>query len=955
MAVDPTPNQTVITLKNCAGLSGAFEYACKWTGQSNSRPWGYPADGFDFAPELDLDLLGKTGVDLPSVVIPNNATRAIGQIEVLAVSGIFLAPLMWNTSSFLRLGTATVPQLGYAEVISNGVTTVTVKWIALPTNNGTVAGYIVRENGKWASYEQVRVLTPYLPQNDIEPPPAGGGTIWQAKLHSPYKTPNAAYAAGGQRLTLPAPYVLPGEVTTFDDLALFLPLTRREGIDGYGISEVADSTFSGVGTPTGHPILDITAGVFTFANAISATATLAGAYLIVDWESAGATKRSWARISTNNTTTFTPDAASWLGDGVPADPSSLAVTFDTATDEVIWTANGFANGDRVWFSGGTPPGGVTFGRVYFVRNKNGADRFQIAESMTNAIVDIAAGAVAVVGTRVWGFTCWVPHWRDSPYAWVPGPEFAYPNEDQQPRQPCHNRARGRVAWAYNDGQLAPMDGVADSKYGAMLPFAYRVGASIGKPMHMVALGFNSASLAPAPNPNYWAYPGIIGWWNYEQFAFATGLEDSNSALSKRWKRLTTFIAPQALIAAGSDKQLRYLAHCHVQGESDSLRDGGRELYLATITQFKEWSRRADIEAGLSPFAGGAKMPFAQPLLTIDPWEIDAPGGTYQGGGSDTDGILNNAIREAHTTDEFAGYTLTEDIPKLRYNNGTVDNAHFAGQGYSVQGARLAALILDILEHAIAHGSDALTTTTHPRLLRICNLALMYVGENQTEVTSLSGTSTLVRLLNAVLPEARNLLLSMKQWSWALREEPATKVHHTNPRYLYAYAVPGRAVSVIEIVPPTAAEGEITPTSVSAAQISPFTEVPAMAEKAPFVIERSPSGHRVLYTNVGELPGDVSVRVISDGVLHPERLPRRPTLRYVDKVVDPDRYSESFASALSWLLASMLAPALIKGDKGEAVAQRCLGKCSGFLRTSAASETVQRQQPTEFIPAHLKAR
>lgn len=954
MAVDPTPNQTVITLKNCAGLSGAFEYCGIWTGQSNSRPWGYPVDGFDFAPELDLDLLGKTGVDLPGVVIPDNATRAIGQMEVLAVTGIFLAPLMWNTSTHLRLGTNVAPQLGYAEVISNSFTSVTVKWIALPTNNTTVAGYLVRENGKWASYEQVRVLTPYLPQNDIEPPAAGGGATWGAKLHAPYKTPNTAYAAGGQRLTLPAPYVLPGAVTTFDDLALFLPLTRREGIDGFGISEIADSTFTGSGAPTGHPILDITAGVFTFANAVSATTTLAGAYLIVDWESAGATKRSWSRVTTNATTTFNTDLAAWLGDGVPDDPASSAVTFDTATEEVIWVGNGLANGDRVTFTGTTPPGGVTFGRVYYVRNKNGADRFQIAESMTNAIVNLAAGAVAVVGTRVWGFTCWVPHWKDNPHAWIPGPEFAYPNEDQQPKQPCHNRPRGRIVWAYNDGALTPMDGIADSKFGAMLPFAFRVGASIGKRMHMVALGFNSASLAPAPNPNYWAYPGVIGWWNYEQFAFTTALEDSNSALSKRLKRLVTVIAPAALLAEVNAKPLRFLSHCHVQGESDSLRDGARELYLATITQFKEWSRNNAIDAGLNPFAGGAKMAFAQPLLTIDPWEIDAPGGTYQGGGADTEGLLNNAIREALATDEFSGYTLTEDIPKLRYLNGTVDNAHFAGQGYAVQGARLAALILDILEHALAHGSDALGST-HPRLLRIANLALLYLGENAYQITSLTENTTQARLVAAMLPEARNLLLSMKQWSWAMREEPATQVHHKHPQWLYAYAVPGRAVTVVEIVPPTASDNEIDVSRLTGARLASTSVSSIPRTPEPFKIEGSPSGHRVLYTNVAELAGDVTVRVISDGVLHPERLPRRPTLRYVDKVVDPDRYSDSFASALSWLLASMLAPALIKGQQGEAVATRCLQKCAGFVRASAANETVQRQMPSEYIPPHLANR
>lgn len=1068
------------SLKNASGLSNDFEYAGIWTGQSNSLPWGLPLDAVEYSLELQLQ---PPGLDLASVTIPPNPERSVGMAEVL-LADASVTDHLWNKSTWLRLGTVTAPEAGYAEVIRSRAFFLDVRWLSLPTGhtaavtfddgtdrvtwmahgltagqpvvftnsggalpaeltagvtyyvlspamddfqvsatpigsfidlmdagtgthtgyaNDVLPGYLVKENGKFYSYENCRVLTPYLPWRDIQPPttnePLGQ---WSVPIHSAYPVPDGPVGADGKRLTLPAPWTLPAAVTTFDDLAVFLPMTRREGADGYGISEVADATFDGTGTPTGHPLTlsstpagtfaigvwyeietigttDFTAigasantvglefqatgagsgtgtafpsRTFTFATTLGPDADLTNAYFLVDWESAGASKRSWARVASSQPMSFTVDATTWLGDGNPDPLPSLAVTIDIASNEVVWTAHGLSDGDRMFFQGTTMPAGVARDRVYFVTNVNGADRFQIAESLDHPPINFSDTGTGLVGRQTWVYTCWLPHWKDNPFTFLPGPEFAYPNEDHQPRNTyIHFRARGQTLYGYNNqaggSQVPgePFDGIADSRFGALLPFAWRTGAAIGKRLNMVALGVGSTPLhlSHVTNNAAGAFTGTVGWWNNQKTGFGVQLEDSTSYLAERIKRLITVMAPQALLAEGNAKELRYLSACHIQGEADAFTEAGRELYNGLITDYKQWLRDLVLDGGWSPFSGDAKMPFAQPLITHIPYEVGGFPWT------DVEGEINNAIREVHTAEEFSGYVLADDLPKI--NDG-----HFSGGGMVVLGARLAVSILDSLEYALSYGSPALASIT-PRLLRIANLALIYIGQGSRQITSLSETTPEAQLISVMLPEATTQLLSMRQWSWARRREPAAQIKHDHPKWQYAYVVPGRAMTPTAITPHAEA-GDFSKVVVSV--VAPNTRDEARTSlpdhPAPFAIESSPSGARVLFTNVAETPGTVEPQIpIPSNDLFPERLPKSPMIHYVDKQIDPDRFSSSFANALTWLLASMLAPALVKGKEGEAVSSSSLAKSAGYVRTESAHETATQQHSVEHTPIWLSNR
>lgn len=63
--------------------------------------------------------------------------------------------------------------------------------------------------------------------------------------------------------------------------------------------------------------------------------------------------------------------------------SSSVVTFDLATEEVIWTTHGLTAGDPITFSTtGALPTEIIAGTVYYVREVNGTDRFKVSDSVT---------------------------------------------------------------------------------------------------------------------------------------------------------------------------------------------------------------------------------------------------------------------------------------------------------------------------------------------------------------------------------------------------------------------------------------------------------------------------------------------------------------------------------------------------------------------------------------------
>src|SRR5436305_11802813 len=75
---------------------------------------------------------------------------------------------------------------------------------------------------------------------------------------------------------------------------------------------------------------------------------------------------------------------------------------------------------------------------------------------------------------------------------------------------------------------------------------------------------------------------------------------------------------------------------------------------------------------------------------------------------------------------------------------------------------------------------------------------------------------------------------------------------------------------------------------------------------PYEVEQDGQGNQIILTNVAS-----------------------PVLRYTIEVSDPTKFSGLFVMALSYLLASMLAGPIIKGDAGAKMADAMLGRFQAF--------------------------
>lgn len=872
-------------LKNAAKLSDTSEYFIVWAGGTGARPWGTKADAYRMFPELELARDGAAYLGDFS----GGGHNAASTTTFTATTSVAVAANEW-VGARLRMGANNGPALGYGTIVSNtavagaGTFTITLTWtIGLDAGAGSTsdAFYVVRENRKWGSYPQVRVLTPHqaVPRDDST-------TNTALSL-----VPGGAFASEGCSLTLPAPYNGATGATAFDDIGVLLPLSFFEGIDGYGISETGDSE----NPATAHPITGIASAVWTFSNALGFEDLLNGGYVLVDWETGGVTKRSWAPITDSTTTTFT--VGTWLGDGDPT-----------------------------------------------------------------------------THTNVKRYTAWIPHFNDSPHAYLPGEGFSYPNHDPLPcarsaiGANIHNRPRGLTGNAYQDS------------FGALLVAAMKVSAATGKRVNIVNLSATDALLAPSSDRNPYGFPGQLGWWDQEDTA--TWNPADSTALYARLDKLLRTVLPNAMTAEGNTKTLKCLGVVFAAGDADALDVRARQNYGAAQRLLVSVLRRLIGDLGYSPYENGALLPFVHPRIPFLPYSID---GTYarhagRGGGTmvydaDIRGRVNSAIEENTVADEFATAVRVDDLPR-----DDTDPGLYSGVGEAELGARIGDALTSLIDYGLGFGSATLATP-QTRLIDICNLALAHIGDAK-QIASLSEGSEQALLCRRFLPEARDELLQSRPWGFATRRRQLVPIAMPEARifeyWAHCYVVPAEAVFSFKVLPPaveasaasfdytdvleaayestfvtnsgsvsTGTTGTPSPVGHNPSgawagvvmESAPLLPVVAESEQEPqpFLVEQSPYGHRYLFTNQPQA-----------------------TLQYAARVVDADLYSPLFASALAANLASKLAPVLIKGQEGEMVSARLLAKTAGYANAAASADANQQRlteadRPYGFVPDHMRHR
>lgn len=272
-------------LQHAAALSDDFEYAIVWWGQSNARPRGTQAEGIAAAPELTL---AAAGIDL---AITSGFVGTQGS-SVTITTATALTASAW-VGAELRLGSKTAPLAGYGTITANATGTVTVTWTVAADTAATSAW--IHKNDRCKSYPNVRVLTPYQPEQ--------GGAY-----------PTTAPSVPG--------YAFPSTITSWEDAALFLPFTFLEGVDGPGATGSCTSTTTVVTVTSGAPTVD--ASVYI------------GGTVIVTKASTGAVWRGTITASGANLATVT--VASWVTAYSVATPDGLTgLTYEVHLP--YWTDN----------------------------------------------------------------------------------------------------------------------------------------------------------------------------------------------------------------------------------------------------------------------------------------------------------------------------------------------------------------------------------------------------------------------------------------------------------------------------------------------------------------------------------------------------------------------------------------------------------------------------------------
>lgn len=198
---------------------------------------------------------------------------------------------------------------------------------------------------------------------------------------------------------------------------------------------------------------------------------------------------------------------------------------------------------------------------------------------------------------------------------------------------------------------------------------------------------------------------------------------------------------------------------------------------------------------------------------------------------------------------------------------------------------------------------------------ISNTALSHIGE-RAEVIAIAPPdgSAEAQQCGRFYPMARDEMLEMHPWTFAMRRIPLAPVANDRPSWGYAYQLPADCLK---------------PRSVLA------NEACDDSKSDDYLVETNAAGTKVLYTN-------------------------RPdaTLRYTRSVTDTTRFTPMFVSALSRLLASKLAGTIIKGDPGMKVAQnqtRLFIVELATAKTDDANTGSRANQFRDFVPSALRAR
>lgn len=220
---------------------------------------------------------------------------------------------------------------------------------------------------------------------------------------------------------------------------------------------------------------------------------------------------------------------------------------------------------------------------------------------------------------------------------------------------------------------------------------------------------------------------------------------------------------------------------------------------------------------------------------------------------------------------------------------------------------------------------------------IANLALSHLGDTAT-VASLYPPegSTQAELAARFYPIARDSLLELHTWSFAMRREELALLTNVSEQWRYTYAMPNNVAQIVSIIPKEARDDY-------SVHVDPLT-----AFGFPYNIDS-------MAVATAYVPQAYDIETLSDGTRVIRTNQEQAMARFVSLITDTTKFSPLFTIALSWHLASMLAGPILKGDVGAAEAQRCLQRMQIYLSQAKTTDTDQRDVKPNHIVSWVVGR
>lgn len=198
------------------------------------------------------------------------------------------------------------------------------------------------------------------------------------------------------------------------------------------------------------------------------------------------------------------------------------------------------------------------------------------------------------------------------------------------------------------------------------------------------------------------------------------------------------------------------------------------------------------------------------------------------------------------------------------------------------------------------------------VVEICNLALARLGDEAT-VASIDPPegSAQAEHCQRFYPIARDVLMESHDWSFATaRARLALLADADAWEWQFAYAEPANTIRVLAILGPNGS---------------------ATDEPQDFDREATATATKIL-TNQADA-----------------------VARYTVRVIDSSRYPPLFVDALAWLLASMLAKTVVKGEAGINLERGCMQQYMLKLSEAKVSDANQRRVQPKHTPGWIGAR